>query len=169
MQYIRRRAAALAAGWRWCFVALIAASAAACAPPPADVLTFSGSVVGREGDVLRSQLDRFERATPGVSVEVRPTPDAADARHQLYVQWLNAHAPEPDVLQLDVVWTAEFAAAGWIASLDPYQPAVDEFFPPPWPPIAGTAASSPYRGSSTSACCIGGPISFRALLQASTT
>ena len=129
MQYIRRRAAALAAGWRWCFVALMAAGVAACARPSADVLTFSGSVVGREGDVLRSQLDRFERASPGVSVQVRPTPDAADARHQLYVQWLNAHATEPDVLQLDVVWTAEFAAAGWIASLDGYQPAVHEFFP----------------------------------------
>ena len=129
MQYIRRRAAAVVAGWRPCFLTLIAASAVACAPPSADVLTLSGSVVGREGDVLRGQLDRFERATPGVSVEVRPTPDAADARHQLYVQWLNAHAPEPDVLQLDVVWTAEFAAAGWIASLDGYQPPVHEFFP----------------------------------------
>ena len=129
MQYIRRRAPAVVAGWRPCFIVLIAASAVACAPASADVLTLSGSVVGREGDVLRGQLDRFERATPGVRVEVRPTPDAADARHQLYVQWLNAHAPEPDVLQLDVVWTAEFAAAGWIASLDGYQPPVHEFFP----------------------------------------
>jgi multiple sugar transport system substrate-binding protein len=62
-------------------------------------------------------------------VEVRATPDAADQRHQLYVQWLNAHAPEPDVLQLDVIWTPEFAAAGWIASLDRFQPSLDDFFP----------------------------------------
>jgi ABC-type glycerol-3-phosphate transport system substrate-binding protein len=129
VQYIRRRAAA-AAGPRWCLLAfLIAATAAACTPSPADVLTFSGSVVGREGEVLRRQLDRFEQSRPGVRVAVRPTPDAADARHQLYVQWLNAHAPEPDVLQLDVVWVAEFAAAGWIERLDRYQPPVDDFFP----------------------------------------
>ncbi len=51
-------------------------------------------------------------------IEVRPTPDAADQRHQLYVQWLNAWSPDPDILQLDVVWTAEFAAAGWILPLD---------------------------------------------------
>ena len=38
------------------------------------------------------------------------------------MQWLNARAPDPDVLQLDVVWTAEFAAAGWISSLDRFQP-----------------------------------------------
>jgi multiple sugar transport system substrate-binding protein len=93
------------------------------------VLTVSGSLVGREGDVLRLQLARFERLNPGVHVALHPTPDAADQRHQLYVQWLNAHAGEPDVLQLDVIWTAEFAAAGWIASLDPFDPPLQAFFP----------------------------------------
>jgi multiple sugar transport system substrate-binding protein len=33
------------------------------------------------------------------------------------------------VLQLDVIWTAEFAAAEWIASLDRFTPPVDRFFP----------------------------------------
>lgn len=37
---------------------------------------------------------------PDVRVEVRITPDPADQRHQLYVQWLNARAPAPDILQL---------------------------------------------------------------------
>ncbi len=64
-----------------------------------------------------------------MSVEVRATPDAADTRHQLYVQWLNAHAAEPDLLQLDVIWTPEFAAAGWILPLDRFRPATDGFFP----------------------------------------
>jgi multiple sugar transport system substrate-binding protein len=82
-----------------------------------DVLTFSGSVLGTEGDILRRQIARFE-AERGVSVEIRPTPDAADQRHQLYVQWLNAWSADPDVLQLDVVWTPEFAGAGWIRPLD---------------------------------------------------
>jgi ABC-type glycerol-3-phosphate transport system substrate-binding protein len=91
-------------------------------------LTFSGSAVGAEGELIRRQLARFADLHPERRVEVRITPDAADQRHQLYVQWLNAHAPEPDVLQLDVIWTPEFAAAGWVAPLDPLADE-DDFFP----------------------------------------
>ena len=103
--------------------------AAGCAREDPHVLTISGSMLGREGEVLRSQLDRFGAAHADLAVELRSTPDAADLRHQLYVQWLNARVSEPDVLQLDVVWTAEFAAAGWIAPMDRFGPPVSEFFP----------------------------------------
>ena len=101
---------------------------AGCIRTPERVLTFSGSLVGREGEVIRRQLERFQQLNPTIAVALRPTPDAADLRHQLYVQWLNARATDPDVLQLDVVWTPEFAAAGWIDSLDRFRPAIDEFF-----------------------------------------
>jgi multiple sugar transport system substrate-binding protein len=85
-------------------------------------------VVGREADVLRRQFDRFHQVNPAVSVALRATPDAAGERHQLYIQWLNARAEDPDVLQLDVVWTPEFAAAGWIVNLDRFHPSVDRYF-----------------------------------------
>ena len=62
-------------------------------------------------------------------MRIQQTPDDATQRHQLYVQWLNARAGDPDILQLDVVWTAEFAAAGWIASLDRFAPDTAAFFP----------------------------------------
>ncbi|HEY0873412.1 MAG TPA: ABC transporter substrate-binding protein [Vicinamibacterales bacterium] len=113
--------------WVRALLIVIALLGASCSDEP-DVLTFSGSAVGREADVLRTQLARFT-ATHGVPVELRSTPDSADQRHQLYVQWLNAHADDPDVLQLDVVWTPEFAAAGWLLPLDPFRPATDDFFP----------------------------------------
>ena len=100
----------------------------ACARTDPHVLTFAGSAVGREGEAIRTQLDRFQAAHPGIRVDVQSTPDAADHRHQLYVQWLNARATDPDVLQLDVVWTPEFAAAGWILDLDRFHPRVDDFF-----------------------------------------
>jgi len=93
------------------------------------VVTFPGSALGAEGEVLRRQLARFMAAHPEIRVVQRPTPDAADQRHQLYVQWLNAQASEPDILQLDVVWTPEFAAAGWILALDRFRPPLDSFFP----------------------------------------
>jgi multiple sugar transport system substrate-binding protein len=92
-------------------------------------VTFPGSALGAEGRVLQRQLARFMAGHPDIRVVQRPTPDAADQRHQLYVQWLNAQASEPDILQLDVVWTPEFAAAGWILDLDRFRPATDSFFP----------------------------------------
>ncbi len=92
-------------------------------------ITFSASAVGREAELVRSQLERFMDTNPNIRVEIQSTPDAADQRHQLYVQWLNARVGEPDILQLDVIWTPEFAAAGWILPLD--EPAADSaaFFP----------------------------------------
>ena len=86
-------------------------------------------MLGAEGTVLRVQLARFMAAHPDIRVVQRPTPDAADQRHQLYVQWLNAGASEPDILQLDAIWTPEMAAAGWILDLDRFHPATGDFFP----------------------------------------
>lgn len=111
-------------------LALVTVSSLACGERSGVTrLTFSGSALGPEAAVVRRQLDRFAERHPGVTVDLRVTPDAADQRHQLYVQWLNARAPDPDVLQLDVIWTAEFAAAGWIRPLDSSGLDVDDFLP----------------------------------------
>jgi multiple sugar transport system substrate-binding protein len=117
---------------RWSGAWLGLLLALGCGPAPTGgtpVVTFPGSMLGAEGDVLRRQLARFMTAHPEIRVVQRPTPDAADQRHQLYVQWLNARASEPDILQLDVVWTPEFAAAGWILDLERFRPPTDSFFP----------------------------------------
>jgi multiple sugar transport system substrate-binding protein len=109
--------------------ALLAFAVAACGgADPSNVLTVSGSGLGREAEILRRQAARFDASHPELEVEIRVTPDAADQRHQLYVQWLNAHADAPDILQLDAIWTPEFAAAGWILPLDRFAPPVDSFF-----------------------------------------
>lgn len=92
-------------------------------------MTFPGSVVGVEARVIREELAEFARRHPDIPVEHRPTPDDASQRHHLYVQWLNARAPDPDVLQIDVVWTAEFAAAGWLLPLDDVVDGDEDFFP----------------------------------------
>ena len=93
------------------------------------VLTFSGSALGAEGTLVAKQLKQFMVLNPGIRVELQRTPDDASQRHQLYVQWLNARVGNPSILQLDVVWTPEFAAAGWVLPLTPYGPASAEFFP----------------------------------------
>jgi multiple sugar transport system substrate-binding protein len=117
----------------------VLAVALACGSDPRPVLTFSGSAVGAEGDVIRAQLARFAASHPDVRLELRVTPDAADQRHQLYVQWLNARAAEPDVIQLDIIWTAEFAAADWIRPLAIQDDHAADFFP-------AALAASQWRG-----------------------
>src|SRR5688572_23079216 len=107
---------------------LLAACGGGASVPGAAVITFPISALGAEGQVLVRQLSRFMAANPGIKVVQRVTPDAADQKHQLYVQWLNAGASDPDILQLDVIWTPEFAAAGWILPLNQFLPDTAAFF-----------------------------------------
>jgi ABC-type sugar transport system, periplasmic component len=93
------------------------------------IITYSGSAVGSQGRVVARQIDRFQKLHPDIVVKVQSSPDDATIRHQLYVQWLNAHVGNPDVLELDVIWTPEFAAAGWILPLDRFSPRRSDFFP----------------------------------------
>jgi multiple sugar transport system substrate-binding protein len=116
--------------WQIALACLICTALAACGGGTRGrQLSFSGSALGEEGSLIRAQLARFAAQHPGVDVSIRITPDAANQRHQLYVQWLNAHVPEPDVLQLDIVWTAEFAAAGWIRPFAASAVDAADFFP----------------------------------------
>ncbi|MGQ0713751.1 MAG: ABC transporter substrate-binding protein [Gemmatimonadaceae bacterium] len=93
------------------------------------IITLSSSVVGTDGPLLRTQLDRFMRLHPDIEVRLHRVSDDATQRHQLFVQWLNAHAGDPDVLELDVVWTSEFAAAGWLLPLTDASIDTAAFFP----------------------------------------
>ena len=117
---------------RWAIGGVALLCALGCEPAPSGgptTVTVSGSVLGAEGQILRRQLERFDREHAEIQVRMRPTPDAADLRHQLYVQWLNARASDPDILQIDAIWTPEFAAAGWILPLDRYASDTADFFP----------------------------------------
>jgi multiple sugar transport system substrate-binding protein len=106
-------------GIRALFFLLLAVLVASCGGgQEGPVVTIAASRVGAEGEILRAQVERFMKEHPGVRVVVQETPDAADQRHQLFVQWLSAGSRDPDVLQLDVIWTPEFASAGWILPLD---------------------------------------------------
>ena len=122
----------MTASWR-CAIAAAALAVAACGGASPDsgrtVITISSSVVGTDGPLLRGQLDRFMRLHPGIEVRLHRVSDDATQRHQLFVQWLNARAGDPDVLELDVVWTSEFAAAGWLLPFDEASIDTAAFFP----------------------------------------
>jgi multiple sugar transport system substrate-binding protein len=108
---------------------LLSACSGRAAKDQGVVLKFPGSSLGAEGTLVAEQLKRFMRLNPDIRVELQPAPDDATQRHQLFVQWLNARAGNPDILQLDVIWTAEFAAAGWILPLNRFSPVTADFFP----------------------------------------
>src|SRR5688500_1741308 len=90
--------------------------ASACTTPSAGgevVLCLGG--MGREGEVVAELVEEFERAHPGVRVEVQQIPWTA-AHEKL----LTSHVGRatPDVAQLGNTWVPEFAAIGALEPLD---------------------------------------------------
>ncbi len=98
---------------------------------------------GPEEEFALKQLASFQELHPEIKVTYQATPSSASERHTLYVTWLSSQSPDIDILNLDVIWVAEFAAAGWLQPLDgwmhPYAPALEDFLP-------GGLATSRYRG-----------------------
>lgn len=76
----------------------------------------------RESPAEAELLAAFERAHPGVRVRQHEMPASSDVQHQQFVTWLAARDPGVDVYLIDVIWVAEFAAAGWIRPLDDLLP-----------------------------------------------
>lgn len=54
----------------------------------------------------------------GPRVWVERLPETADDQHQLLALELNAELSSFDILELDVIWTAEFAENGWLVDLE---------------------------------------------------
>jgi multiple sugar transport system substrate-binding protein len=94
-------------------------------------LVFRHSRMPGERDPLPALLRDFERRHPGIRVAHEPLPWTADVQHQFYVINLEGRSAGFDVLMLDVIWTAEFARAGWLLDLTDRWPDVErrEHFP----------------------------------------
>jgi multiple sugar transport system substrate-binding protein len=125
-----------------CWLALVL-SACEAAPPAGVISLVMAGGSGPEEAFAREQLTEFHRLHPHLRVAYQSTPSSASDRHTLYVTWLSSHSPEIDVLNLDVIWVPEFAAAGWLLPLDARVTGaglpLDEFLP------AGLACSR-YQG-----------------------
>lgn len=61
---------------------------------------------------------RFEARHPGIRVEVVQGPPSSDTRQDLYTTAFLAGEGVYDLVSMDVVWVAKFAAAGWLVPLD---------------------------------------------------
>jgi len=51
-------------------------------------------------------------------IELAPLPTSADQQREQLVRRLSAGDPDIDIIGMDVIWTAEFAAAGWVLPWD---------------------------------------------------
>ena len=68
-------------------------------------------------NTIRPLLDRWNKDHPDEKVTFKEQSDEADAQHDDDVQHFQAKDVEYDVISVDVIWTAEFAAKGWLHPL----------------------------------------------------
>jgi multiple sugar transport system substrate-binding protein len=68
-------------------------------------------------NVVRPLIDKWNAAHPNEKVTFKEQTDQADQQHDDLVQHFQAKDASYDVASVDVVWTAEFAAKGWLQPL----------------------------------------------------
>ena len=63
-------------------------------------------------------IEAFEKKHPNIKVKFKEMPTDTGVSHDQYVTMLSAQSSEIDVFDLDVIWPAEFAQAGYVQDLD---------------------------------------------------
>ncbi|MER7467471.1 ABC transporter substrate-binding protein [Streptomyces sp. NPDC097981] len=81
-------------------------------------------------DYLPPLLDDWNRGHPDERVTLVELPDSADETRAQMISELRSGRDRFDVLNIDVAWTSEFAAAGWISPLDRDRFPLDAFLRP---------------------------------------
>ncbi|MFE9095012.1 ABC transporter substrate-binding protein [Streptomyces sp. NPDC007264] len=95
-------------------------------------LATAGDLTGYLGPLLEG----WNRTHPGERVTLVELPDSADETHaQMTTDLRGGDRGRFDVLNIDVAWTSEFAAAGWIRPLPRDRFPLASFLPP----VVGTA------------------------------
>ncbi|WKV75874.1 ABC transporter substrate-binding protein [Streptomyces sp. PCS3-D2] len=118
-------AAVLLAGYAGLGVRPGAGTAASDARGPLTLVT-----AGDLTDYLGPVLDDWNASRPGERVTLVELPDSADETRAQMISELRSGRDRFDVLNIDVAWTSEFAAAGWISPLDRDRFPLDAFLRP---------------------------------------
>ncbi|MBE3075388.1 MAG: ABC transporter substrate-binding protein [Actinobacteria bacterium] len=89
--------------------------------PTAGGLTGRGPITYVQGkdnsNVVRPLVAKWNAAHPTEKVTFKEQTDQADQQHDDLVQNFQAKNVNYDVMSVDVIWTAEFAAKGWLQPL----------------------------------------------------
>ncbi len=93
----------------------------------AEDLTIVHGSVGRDQEILRGQLDRFEEQT-GHTVTIVSMPESTTDQFGQYRLWLAAQSSDIDVYRLDVIWAPQLAQH--FVDLNPHvEDIIDGFVP----------------------------------------
>ncbi|MDQ2584120.1 ABC transporter substrate-binding protein [Saccharothrix yanglingensis] len=79
---------------------------------------------------MQKLVDQWNSSHPDEKVRIIELPESADAQRQQMVQNAQVKSDAYTILNLDVVWTAEFAANRWVVELPADQFGVDKFLEP---------------------------------------
>jgi multiple sugar transport system substrate-binding protein len=101
-------------------------------PAPAASGSAAGADFSKQGDIEVWQgkdvsgnfpklIKQFNDSHPNGKVTFHELPDSADQQRQQMIQNTQIKNPKMAVLSVDVVWTAEFAAKGYVEALPPEQ------------------------------------------------
>ena len=75
-------------------------------------------VTGKDNsNVWAPTIERWNSAHPNEKVTLKEQSDQADQQHDDIVQHMQAKDASYDIVTVDVIWTAEFAAKGWLVPL----------------------------------------------------
>ncbi|MDR3493538.1 MAG: ABC transporter substrate-binding protein [Ancalomicrobiaceae bacterium] len=126
-----RRSFLMAAGAALATPAILKTISVARAASPAEITFSSAKFFGKR--TVAEVVDLFNQSQGEIRVtyDELPPPSASTEVHQGLVQRLAKKDGSPDVFTQDVVWIAEFAAAGWALALDDVISAAEaaEYFP----------------------------------------
>lgn len=86
----------------------LAAAAFAAGPAHAVELSIVHGAIGKDNEVLRAELDRWEKQT-GNTVKIVSMPESTTDQFGQYKLWLSAKSSDIDVYRLDVVWAPQLA------------------------------------------------------------
>ncbi len=81
-------------------------------------ITVAIVTVGEEFEITQTLAERYMEANPGVTINLVQTPDQADDRLALYLQYFETQSSEVDIVQTDVIWTG--IVAPHVVDLNPY-------------------------------------------------
>ncbi|MGN8132283.1 ABC transporter substrate-binding protein [Arthrobacter sp. RC1.1 241] len=99
-------------------------------------------VQGKDNNnVIRPLIEKWNAAHKDEQVTFKEQTDQADQQHDDLVQHFQAKQSDYDVADVDVVWTAEFAAKGWL------QPLKDKMAIDTSAMLPATVQSATYKGT----------------------
>lgn len=107
-------------------IASLVVGVTACSTPAADD-TKKSEVVnlvfarGKDANGSTTKLiEEFEKKHPNIKVHFKEMPADSGQNHDQLVTMLSSKSSEIDVIDLDVIWPAEFGQAGYLQPLDRY-------------------------------------------------